>query len=63
MKNNYIIGIDGGGSSTTCVLFDDGGNLIDSMQNGGSNLYVYKESGVKVIINLIEGILKKNKLN
>ena len=63
MKNNYIIGIDGGGTKTTLSLFDDNGNILDLLQDTGSNLYVYKESGVKIIIKLINKVLKKHKLN
>ena len=63
MKNNYIIGIDGGGTKTTLSLFDDNGNILDVLQDTGSNLYVYKESGVKIIIKLIDMVIKKHKLN
>ena len=57
MKNNYIIGIDGGGTNTKCILFDFEGKTIDCIDSSGSNLYVYKESGVKVITQILSKIL------
>ena len=63
MKNNYIIGIDGGGTNTKCILFDFEGKTIDCIDSSGSNLYVYKESGVKVITQILSKILDKNKLS
>ena len=56
-NNNYLIGIDGGGTNTKCILFDFGGNTIDVINGPGSNLYVFKERGVKVIINILSKIL------
>ena len=62
-KKSYIIGIDGGGTKTTLVLFDDQGNISDLLEEKGSNLYVYKEIGVERILSLINKTLKKHKLN
>ena len=58
-----IIGIDGGGTKTSCVLFDSAGSTIDLVNDKGSNIYVYKEEGVKTILNIIRYILDKNKIN
>jgi N-acetylglucosamine kinase-like BadF-type ATPase len=58
-----IIGIDGGGTKTRCVLFDANGNTIDILKGSGSNLYVYKDEGISVILDLINSILKNNKLS
>ena len=40
-----IIGIDGGGTKTSSILFDDNGITIDELECQGSNLYVYGEEG------------------
>ena len=58
-----IIGIDGGGSKTTCVLFDTNGNTLDTLKGDGSNIYVYKKEGIVTILGLIDSVLQKNKLN
>ena len=52
-----IIGIDGGGTKTLAILFDNTGTTIDELECQGSNLYVYGEEGVKRIITLIKLIL------
>ena len=44
-KKKMIIGIDGGGTKTLCVLFDNSGNTLDTISGEGSNLYVYKKEG------------------
>ena len=62
-KKKMIIGIDGGGTKTLCVLFDNSGNTLDTISGEGSNLYVYKKEGIDVIINLINSLLEINKLN
>tara|TARA_B100000579_G_scaffold437926_1_gene469995 strand:- start:5837 stop:6814 length:978 start_codon:yes stop_codon:yes gene_type:complete len=62
-KKQLIIGIDGGGTKTTCILFDDSGNTVDLINGAGSNLYVFKEKSIITIMNLIDSILQKNKLN
>ena len=58
-----IIGIDGGGTETTCIIFDSNGNTLDIIKGCGSNLYVYKKEGIETVLNLINLILEKNKLN
>ena len=62
-KNELIIGIDGGGTKTSCILFDTEGNIIDRIVKKGSNLYVFKENGVNILLSVINEILQKNKLN
>ncbi|MAZ68301.1 MAG: hypothetical protein CMG49_02845 [Candidatus Marinimicrobia bacterium] len=62
-KSELIIGIDGGGTKTSCILFDTEGNIIDRIIKEGSNLYVFKENGVNILLSAINKILKKNKLN
>ena len=60
--SRLILGIDGGGTKTDCILFNEQGKTIDILQAGGSNLYVFKEKAVATIIDLIDNILEKNKL-
>ena len=62
-KRELIIGIDGGGTKTSCILFDTEGNIIDRIIKEGSNLYVFKENGVNILLSAINKILQKNKLN
>ena len=62
-NGKIIIGIDGGGTKTRCILFDASGSTIDVVKSDGSNLSVYKEQGISIILNLINSILKKNKID
>ena len=63
MNNQLIIGVDGGGTNTTCTLFDSNGFTIDTIYDKGSNIYVFKEEGIQRILSVIRSILDKNKLN
>ncbi len=54
----YIIGIDGGGSSTEGIIFSSDGNTLSKLNVEGTNLYVYKEKAIKSIIKLIDALLK-----
>jgi N-acetylglucosamine kinase-like BadF-type ATPase len=60
MDNNmYILGIDGGGTKTRGVIFNNEGKLLAELNDTGSNLYVYKENGVKIIINMVKDLAKQ----
>ena len=60
MKNNkYIIGIDGGGTTTEGIIFTSYGKPLAKLIVEGTNLYVYKENAVKSIINLVDKLSKK----
>ena len=63
MNKKIFLGLDSGGSNTTCVLFDDSGYIVDMHYDKGSNIYVFKERGIKIILNLIRYILDRNKFN
>ena len=56
--NKYIIGVDGGGTSTEGVLFCSDGKPLAKLVVEGTNLYVYKEKAIKTILNLINELLK-----
>ena len=57
--NAYILGIDGGGTNTRGVIFNNEGKILVELNDGGSNLYVYKEKGVKIIIDMVKNLAKK----
>lgn len=57
--NVYILGIDGGGTNTRGVIFNNEGKILVELNDGGSNLYVYKEKGVKIIIDMVKNLAKK----
>ena len=63
MNNRIFLGIDSGGTNTTCVLFNESGYIIDKHYDKGSNIYVFKDKGINIILNLIRYILDRNKLN
>ena len=63
MDNQLIIGLDGGGTNTTCILFDSNGFTVDTVYDKGSNLYVFKDDAIQRILFIIRSILEKNKLN
>ena len=63
MDNQLIIGLDGGGTNTTCILFDSNGLTMDTIYDKGSNLYVFKDDAIERILFIIRSILEKNKLN
>ena len=52
MNKKLIIGIDGGGTNTTCILFDSKGFTIDTIYDKGSNIYVFKDKGIQIILNI-----------
>jgi N-acetylglucosamine kinase-like BadF-type ATPase len=60
---DYLIGIDGGGTKTRCLLSDQKLNIIDECIGGGSNFLVAGFEEVnKRLFDLINKCLKKNKL-
>ena len=63
MDKKLIIGLDGGGTNTTCILFDSNGFTLDTIYDKGSNLYVFKDDAIQRILFIIRSILEKNKLN
>ena len=63
MDDQLIIGLDGGGTNTTCILFDSNGFTVDTAYDKGSNLYVFKDDAIERILFIIRSILEKNKLN
>tara|TARA_A100000164_G_scaffold314827_1_gene294218 strand:- start:1849 stop:2820 length:972 start_codon:yes stop_codon:yes gene_type:complete len=61
--DKYILGIDGGGTTTRGVIFNESGKVLVNINDKGSNLYVYKEDGVKIIINMIKSLAQKININ
>ena len=61
MQNKYIIGIDGGASKTTGILFDTKGNTIKCKSALGTNLSVNEEISAQRVINLINEIIDESK--
>jgi len=47
----YVLGIDGGGSKTVCVLMDDSGQVLGRGEAGGSN---YQSIGIEATFKSIE---------
>ena len=62
MQNKYIIGIDGGASKTTAILFDSGGNTIKYKTDLSSNLSVNEEVSCSRVVNLISSIIDESKI-
>lgn len=65
--SKYIVGIDGGGTSTDGVLFDLEGNHIRTYQTGFANFRVHpaiaKDNVITTIERLIDGISKEDILS
>mgnify|MGYP001158305103 CR=1 FL=1 len=62
IEKKYIIGIDGGGSKTEIVVFDQNGETITKYSDLGTNLYVYKETAIKLILSFLERITEDLKI-
>ena len=62
-KTNYILGIDGGGSKTRGYIFNNKGETLIECNTTGTNLYVYKDQAVKILINLIKDMSIKSSIN
>ena len=58
-KDIYILGIDGGGSSTEGIIFNQNGKPLVKLKTNGTNLYVYKQKAVKSIAELIINLSRK----
>lgn len=63
IKEKYIIGIDGGGTKTEAILFNEEGKTLSRVDGTGTNLYVYKEDAAKSILTLIEDLTKNVGIN
>jgi len=59
----YILGIDGGGTSTTACLFNQRGETINEITIGCTNLYSGKEYSIKELCILIQTIAEKSKIS
>ena len=61
--NDIFIGIDGGATNTTGILFDITGNTLATSITRGSNLRIYKEIAAQRISGLIDDLIKKSKVD
>ena len=59
----YILGVDGGGSSTKACLFNQKGETINEITIGATNLYSGKEHSIKELCILIQAISEKSKIS
>lgn len=59
----YIIGVDGGGSKTHGLLFDQAGKVIDEASSGPCNIRNDLDSAYAAIINVIDELINKNNLD
>ena len=59
----YIIGIDGGGTKTHAVLFNNNGVTLNEIVDHGSSLSVYKKEGVKVISKILKKLTTASNIN
>jgi N-acetylglucosamine kinase-like BadF-type ATPase len=62
-SKKYILGIDGGGTKTETVVFNDMGETLIKYEDMGTNLYVFKDNAVKLIISIIDRIVEDLKIN
>jgi len=58
-KDLYILGVDGGGSSTEGIIFNKNGKPLVKLKTHGTNLYVSKQKAVKSIAKLIIDLSEK----
>lgn len=61
LSKNYFIGVDGGGSKTSCVIGDSTGRIICTVVGEGSNIKSTKPEKVRVqMIELLNELIKKS---
>ncbi len=63
MKDKIIIGIDGGASKTTGVLFSSSGKTLAYQTCQGTNLSIDEESASNRVLSLINDLCKKSKVD
>ncbi|MEA5528465.1 BadF/BadG/BcrA/BcrD ATPase family protein [Dolichospermum sp. UHCC 0684] len=51
---NFILGIDGGGSKTICIIMDDAGKILGRGEAGASN---YQSVGIEAAKNQIQSAI------
>ena len=62
MSAKYIIGIDGGASKTRGIIFNSLGETITHQTTIGSNLAIDEENSSNRVVNLINSLLNKAKI-
>ena len=62
-NEDYILGIDGGGTNTKVCLFNSDGKTILELSGNGTNLSIYKELAINRLICLINEVSNKSKIS
>ena len=63
MQNKYIIGIDGGATRSTGILFSQTGQTISSVNTSGTNVSIYKSLAIDRIKNILYKLTEDSKIN
>tara|TARA_Y100001980_G_C14554484_1_gene341251 strand:+ start:987 stop:1949 length:963 start_codon:yes stop_codon:yes gene_type:complete len=63
MKDKIIIGIDGGATSTTAVMFNNAGETLSYDTCGGTNLSIDEEASSKKVLSLINNLCRKSNVD
>ena len=61
--NRYILGIDGGGTSTVGYLFNEKGETINKSSVDGTNLSLYGELSINRLIGLMNSLCEESNLS
>ena len=63
MQDKYIIGIDGGATNSTGILFSTNGQTIDRVNTLGTNVSIYKNLAIDRIKNILYRLTQNSKIN
>ena len=63
MQNKYIIGIDGGATNSTGILFSINGQTINRVNTLGTNVSIYKNLAIDRIKNILYRLTQNSKIN
>ena len=63
MQDKYIIGIDGGATNSTGILFSTNGQTINRVNTLGTNVSIYKNLAIDRIKNILYRLTQNSKIN
>ena len=63
MEDKYIIGIDGGATNSTGILFSTNGQTINRVNTLGTNVSIYKNIAIDRIKNILYRLTQNSKIN